>query len=92
MHTRSRLLRTLATLMVAGLFTLLVPSVTYAHWDRHGWRHGGWRGGWHGGWGFRGGVVIGPPVIYRRPPVIYYPPPPVYYYGPPQGYYGWPRY
>jgi hypothetical protein len=90
-------LRALTTVLVAGLFTLIASSVTYAHWDRYGgWGHRGWYGGWHrgwpGGWGWRGGIVIGPPLIYRPPPRIYYYPPPVYYYVPPPAYYGWPGY
>src|SRR4051794_20245853 len=95
MATSSRLLRALTTLVAAGMLIFVAPSVTYAHWDRYGgWRYGGgWHGGWHGGWGWRGGIVIGPPVIYRPPPPIYYIPPPVYYYyGPPPAYYAPPGY
>src|SRR4051812_16361748 len=95
MATPSRFLRAVATIVAAGMFTLSVPSVSYAHWDRYGhggWRHGdGWRGGWgggrQGGWGWGGGIVIGPPLIYRPPPPVYYAPPPAYYYAPPPTYY-----
>ena len=55
---------------VAG--PLLTPAPAQAWWGRHGYGygwHGGWAG-WHGGWGWRGGVVIGAPVVVT-PPVVY---------------------
>src|SRR4051794_37734494 len=75
----------------ATTMVLLAPSLAHADWHRHGWHQGGgWHGGshrsWPGGWGWGGGIVIGPPVIYRPPPVVYYVPPPAYYYAPPPAY------
>ena len=96
MATSISALRAVTTVLLAGQLTLVAPAVSCAHWDRYGgwgrygW-HGGWHRGWHGGWGWRGGIVIGPPLIYQPPPRIYYYPPPVYYDTPP-GYYGWPGY
>jgi hypothetical protein len=92
MGTIFRLVRIAAVVAPLGAPALLTPSPSHADWHGQGGWHGrGWHGGPHRGWyghpgwygGWRGGVFIGPPVIYRRPPVYY--PPPIYY--PPPGYY-----
>ncbi len=46
---------------------LLVPLLAAP--PAHAW----WRGGW--GWGWRGGVVVGPPIVVAPPPVVVAPPP-----------------
>ena len=40
-----------------------------------------WWHGWRGGVVIVPPIVVGPPVVYAPPPVAYVPPP--YYYGPP---------
>src|ERR1039458_6155912 len=83
----------IAALAGALALPLVAAAPAHAQWHgggggggRHG-GGGGWHGGgggWHGGGGWRpgccwrGGIFLGPPIVYAPPPV-YYAPPPVYY-------------